>query len=617
MPTHLPPASLPIYGRLRARAGSAPATAQSAAFAMPLLQESGHPLPAFFLAQRLEGKLPRADTFAGRSDTLWQRSSFRPEKSAAVPVWRRGYKDGRAHTALFNQPTGMAVDTRGNLFVADSLNHCIRRIGPGGQVKTWVGNGTCGHHDGRGSKARLNRPTGMVSGPNNGLLVVDQGNQTLRFIDKYRELITLPLQAQPLGGIAYESSYAYLTVKINHHTALLRIHLDTQENALLTHWEGRLQWIPYREGDASRPFSRWWDQRENHPVPYTVSHQPLEGLGLAISPSQELVWAEGLKIQRLHLEKNHLQTQRFDLPIWPAPRWQGIAVQADHSVYLLDAEHQHIYHVDKHSHLRLAAEFPHGLAQPYALAQNAYGQVFVSDTGHWRICRLNLPGNGPLVRLAQLAFLPYLPHLQEPAVLELKKGVYALMKRYLYSPKSADTPLAGQRSSVSGSAKPTAGIAQQYVLDVLQQGQQTQQLNCVKELTEALAVPHPEATERLAHVRPLFVAMLNHEDVAIRTLLVQKLGDTIHTEQDALFWISLFEGATETNRLLKKYRLEILSFLGRQFQLYGHVVPLMVKYVAAEEEDVVEHAFAQLMKVREAGYDSLVDPLMESLRQAP
>lgn len=613
MPRHLSSASLPIYGRLRTRAGAAPANAQAAVFAVPHRQDrNSHPLPAFFLTQQLEGKLPRADTFAGRSDTLWQRSSLRPDKSAAVPIWRRGYKDGRAHKALFNQPTGMAVDTKGNLFVADSLNHCIRRIGPGGHVKTWAGNGTRGHHDGYGSKARLNRPTGMVSGPDNGLLVVDQGNQTLRFIDKHRELITLPLQAAPLGGIAYEGCYAYLTAKLNQHTVLLRIHLQTQENALLADWEGHLQWIPYRRGDSSRPFSRWWNERDTYPVPYSLHNQPLEGLGLAISPSRELVWAEGLKIQRLHLGQNQLQSQSFHLPIWPAPRWQGTAVQTDNSVYLLDAEHEHIYHIDKTSHLRLAAEFPHGLAQPYALAQNAYGQVFVSDSGHWRICRLNLPGNGPLLRLAQLAFLPYLPQLKEPTALELKKGVYALMKRYLYSPKAAVTPLAG-----GGQSESLTGIAQQYVLDVLQQGQQTQQLKCVKELTEALAVPRPDATERLSHVQNLFAAMLSHEDVAIRTLLIQKLGDTIHTEQDALFWIGLFENAPETNRLLKKYRLEILMFLGRQFQLYGHVVPLMVKYVGAEEEDVVEHAFVQLMKVREAGYASLVDPLMESLRQSP
>lgn len=566
------------------------------------------PLPV-----RAEMVLPRADTFAGRKDTLWQRSSFRPEKPTKVPVWRRGYKDGRAHKALFNQPTGMAVDSRGNLFVADSLNHCIRRIAPGGQVKTWAGNGTRGHHDGKGAKARLNRPTGIVNGPDNGLLVIDQGNQSLRFIDKHRDLLTLPLQAPPLGGIAYEGRYAYLTVKLNTSTGLLRIDLDTQENALLTHWEGHWQWIPYRAGDAERPFSRWWNQRKTYPIPYLISTQTLEGLGLAVSGLQELVWAEGMQIQRLHLTKMQRRTQSFHLPLWPAPRWQGIAIQADQSVYLLDADRPHIYHLDNDSQLHLAAEFPHGLAQPYALAQNAYGQVFVSDTGHWRICRLNLPGNGPLLRLAQLAFLPYLPQLQEPMVLELKKGVHALMKRYLYAPKAHPS----DRSATISPTQALAGVSQQYALDVLTQGQQAQQLNCVKELTEAVATPHPQNTERLQQLRPLFAAMLQHEEVAVRTLLIQKLGDTIHSEHDALFWIGLFENAPESNRLLKKYRLEILSFLGRRFQLYGHVTPLMVKYIAAEEEDVVEHAFAQLMKVREAGYASLVDPLIESLRQAP
>ena len=53
----------------------------------------------------------------------------------------RGYKDGPTATAQFNYPTGIAVDTKGNLFVADQHNHKIRKIDPTGFVSTVAGTG--------------------------------------------------------------------------------------------------------------------------------------------------------------------------------------------------------------------------------------------------------------------------------------------------------------------------------------------------------------------------------------------------------------------------------------------------------------------------------------------
>lgn len=604
------PRNLPLYGRLRSRAPQQ-RRPEVNLFALPHAQHTqsyaphvlapgaGQFLPAF-LVENAPNPLPEAHTLAGRTDLLLQRSSLRPGRSPlqasvqslAVPVWRRGYKDGAGRRALFNQPTGLAVNRQGFVFVADTLNHCIRRISPGGRVKTWMG-----------PRMGLHRPTGLASGLDQSLWIVDQGNGLLRWASRYRDISTFTLPVPPLGGIAHHDGLVYLTVKLPQGTSLLRFHPTHQESALLTDWEGQLQWIPYQKGDEERPFSRWWQGRQHYPTPYLLSHQAQDGLGLCISPKQELLWAEGLHLQRLSLKTLRLNTQTLSFPAWPHPKWRGIQALPNQQVLLLDANHNALYLHDEQG-LRLAAMVPEGLEQPYGLAQNAYGQVFLSDTGHWRVCRLNLPGNGPLLHLARLAFLPYLP--QEPVVRELKKGVHALVKRYLGPAKvEAPTP-----------ALP--GIAQQYILDVLHQGQQAQQLACVKELMDVLS--HPVTSTETAHLtqaRPLLQAMLSHEDVAVRSLVIQRLGDTLHREQEALFWLGLLELAPEPNRLLKKYRLEMLSFMGKRFQLYGHVVPLMVPYISAPEEDVVEAAFAQLMKVREAGFASLVDPLVEALRETP
>ena len=51
---------------------------------------------------------------------------------------QEGYRDGKALTALFNFPKGMAYDSKGNLFIADMANHCIRKLSPDGMVSTFA-----------------------------------------------------------------------------------------------------------------------------------------------------------------------------------------------------------------------------------------------------------------------------------------------------------------------------------------------------------------------------------------------------------------------------------------------------------------------------------------------
>src|SRR5207244_2518683 len=51
----------------------------------------------------------------------------------------RGSADGTGSAARFSQPIGVAVDNDGNLYVADSQNHTIRKMSPAGVVVTWAG----------------------------------------------------------------------------------------------------------------------------------------------------------------------------------------------------------------------------------------------------------------------------------------------------------------------------------------------------------------------------------------------------------------------------------------------------------------------------------------------
>jgi sugar lactone lactonase YvrE len=95
------------------------------------------------------------------------------------------FADGQGKEASFNQPCGIAVDEIGTVYVADTNNHRIRKIGPSGYVTTLVGSGNLGSEDGYGSAASFNRPYGIAVDAGGAVYVSDQGNHKIRKIYQY------------------------------------------------------------------------------------------------------------------------------------------------------------------------------------------------------------------------------------------------------------------------------------------------------------------------------------------------------------------------------------------------------------------------------------------------
>lgn len=95
-----------------------------------------------------------------------------------------GSVDGANGSARFNSPWGVAVDTQGNVFVADTGNSTIRKLTPMGAnwvVTTIVGQvGIAGSNDGTNSQTTFKSPTGIAAGPDGELYVTDSGNSTIR-----------------------------------------------------------------------------------------------------------------------------------------------------------------------------------------------------------------------------------------------------------------------------------------------------------------------------------------------------------------------------------------------------------------------------------------------------
>ncbi len=120
--------------------------------------------------------------------------------ASGVPVWTvstlagdgtAGFADGAGAAARFNNPQGIAVDSAGVVYVADTANNRLRRVAPDGTVTTLAGDGTAGLQDGTGSAARLNAPQGVAVDNQGNVYVADTGNSAVRVVNAAGEVRTL------------------------------------------------------------------------------------------------------------------------------------------------------------------------------------------------------------------------------------------------------------------------------------------------------------------------------------------------------------------------------------------------------------------------------------------
>ncbi|HKG47000.1 MAG TPA: hypothetical protein VKB02_09745 [Pyrinomonadaceae bacterium] len=161
------------------------------------------------LAVLPNGDLVVADTTNNRIRQI----PLRGETSTIAGDGTAGYADGPAKTAKFNGPIGVAVDARGNIYVADSYNDRIRLISQDGQVSTVTGQGTPGYADGDRNTALFDTPSGVVVAPDGSVIVADTGNDRLRRISPEGNVTTLPVTelSSPIGLAVTHDNVLYVT----------------------------------------------------------------------------------------------------------------------------------------------------------------------------------------------------------------------------------------------------------------------------------------------------------------------------------------------------------------------------------------------------------------------
>jgi sugar lactone lactonase YvrE len=112
-----------------------------------------------------------------------------------------GNANGTGTGASFHGPKGIAIDSLGNLWVADSTNDEIRKITtPGAVVTTWAGTGSAGNANGSGTSASFNNPVGIAVDSSGDLYVADFGNNEIREINSQDVVSTFVTAAAGLNG---------------------------------------------------------------------------------------------------------------------------------------------------------------------------------------------------------------------------------------------------------------------------------------------------------------------------------------------------------------------------------------------------------------------------------
>jgi sugar lactone lactonase YvrE len=116
-----------------------------------------------------------------------------------------GNADGTGPAAHFNNPSGVAVDGAGNVYIADTLNHTLRKVTSAGVVSTLAGlSGSAGFADGAGSAARFSGPQGLAIDGSGRLYVADTNNDSIRQVEiSTGSVTTIPCRPFTLAVAAY------------------------------------------------------------------------------------------------------------------------------------------------------------------------------------------------------------------------------------------------------------------------------------------------------------------------------------------------------------------------------------------------------------------------------
>jgi len=243
---------------------------------------------------------------------------------------------GPARQAELNSPQGLAVDSAGNVYVADTLGNRVRRVTPNGVINTVAGTGEPGYSGDskQGTEARLDLPTGLALGLGDSLFIADTGNNVIRQLTSDGRIWTAAGTGEAgyrgdggpalygvfraPGGLAFDDEgNLYVADTLN--ARVRRIDVNGQISTVA--------------GTGGAGYNG-----DGGPAIYAemnLAANPLEGMGqaLAVGPRGYVVIADALNGRVRQVDTQGVMTTiaRSKTPL-------GVAVDAEGSVYVADAD---------------------------------------------------------------------------------------------------------------------------------------------------------------------------------------------------------------------------------------------------------------------------------------
>jgi DNA-binding beta-propeller fold protein YncE len=302
--------------------------------------------------------------------------------STVAGTGEQGYAGdgGPATSALLNNPFDLAFDPAGNLCFSDTYNHCIRRIDArSGIISTIAGTGAAGFFGDGGPalQAQMNQPYGIVIDRADNIYIADRLNKRVRRIDGRTGTIgTLAIMVEP-NGLALDREHRQLFVA------------DVADH--------RVSAIDLATGAIST-FAGTGEARHDGDGGPATSAGVFGARAVALAPDDSLYILErqGSSLRRVRDgiietiagtgargyagDDNDARHAVFDAP-------KEMAIDPAGNVFIVDTENHVIRLIDAQTWI--VTTICTDLARPHGAVVGADGAVYVGDSEHHRVCKLN------------------------------------------------------------------------------------------------------------------------------------------------------------------------------------------------------------------------------------
>jgi sugar lactone lactonase YvrE len=310
-----------------------------------------------------------------------------------------GFADGTGSAAKFNNPVGIAVDGQGIVYVTDELNQRVRKITTGGIVTTFAGSAQQGINDGTGSAAQFYNPQGIASDAQGNLVVVDSRSFLIRKVTPGAVVTTLAGNIV-LGFTDGTGSAAQFRTPTG-------AALDAQGNVYVADWSNHAirkitpgGVVTTLAGNGTPGFADGTGgaARFNYPYGLTVDGQGNVFVADEQNHSIRKITPAGVVTTvagngTIGFVNGNASNARFSFP-------SGLAIDGQGNMYVADRGNHSIRKITPAGVVSTLAGTTQGFAdgdagtakfnQPYGLALDVQGNIFVADYLNFRIRKITL-----------------------------------------------------------------------------------------------------------------------------------------------------------------------------------------------------------------------------------